>query len=508
MARVEGFEPDRSGQEPVDDNGNPLPAGVWGDSDTGVGVFGTSGTLPPGVDNIPTNIAGVEGHSIENPGTFGRSVQNAGVQGESIDSSGVLGRSANASGMLGVTFTPTPMSHGVFGSSTTGGNGVTGFVGNPTATGVIGSNPNGTGVRGSSGSGEGVHGESLSGTGVRGVALDTSATGVRGESGSGIGTLGISQVSIGMVGSSTEATGVWGEGGSGNSASGVLGTSVGGIGVTGSTGNGLAGVQGRNIGPGSGVFGVSETGDGVVGQGRNGGVVGMGSGSAGVLGVSLGAFAAGLFFGDVVISGTLSKGGGGFAIDHPLDPGNKYLRHSFVESPDMLNAYSGNVTTDTNGDAAVALPDYFEALNQDLRYQLTVIGQFAQAIVAEEVRNNQFRIKTDQPQVKVSWQITGVRQDPWAAANRIAVDEEKSAEERGRYLHPELWGQPEESRIHARPQPLEPPAPEELPAVERLEELPRTTDRARLEEEWQRADEVVQQVRQTTSWLQGEETSE
>jgi GreA/GreB family transcription elongation factor len=142
MARVEGFEPAKSEQEPVDINGNPVPVGVWGDSTTGVGVFGTSGALPPDVENIPTNIAGVEGHAIQNPGVFGRSIQDAGVSGESVQGLGVLGRSATATGVLGVTFVPSipgqpPDASGVFGSSTTGGNGVTGFVGE--ATGVVGS---------------------------------------------------------------------------------------------------------------------------------------------------------------------------------------------------------------------------------------------------------------------------------------------------------------------------------------------------------------------------------
>ena len=98
--------------------------------------------------------------------------------------------------------------------------------------------------------------------------------------------------------------------------------------------------------------------------------------------MSLGTGSAGEFIGDVSVSGTLTKGGGSFKIDHPLDPANKYLSHSFVESPDMMNIYNGNVTTDANGEATVALPAYFAALNRAFRYQLTVIGQFAQAIVA------------------------------------------------------------------------------------------------------------------------------
>jgi hypothetical protein len=139
-----------------------------------------------------------------------------------------------------------------------------------------------------------------------------------------------------------------------------------------------SGVVGRATGFESrGVSGISASGDGVYGY--------SGSGRAGY------------FQGNVSITGFLFKGISFFRIDHPLDPENKYLSHSAVESPDMLNVYNGNVTTDDNGDATVVLPDYFESLNQDFRYQLTVIGQFTQAIVAEEVRNNQFTIKTDRP---------------------------------------------------------------------------------------------------------------
>ena len=114
---------------------------------------------------------------------------------------------------------------------------------------------------------------------------------------------------------------------------------------------------------------------------------------------------------DVDVDGTLSKAGGSFKIDHPLDPANKCLYHSFVESPDLMNIYNGNVTTDAEGNAVVTLPDWFEVLNRDFRYQLTVIGQFAQAIVASKVANRQFSTWTDKPDVEVSWQVTGIRQD-------------------------------------------------------------------------------------------------
>jgi len=143
--------------------------------------------------------------------------------------------------------------------------------------------------------------------------------------------------------------------------------------------------------------------------------------------------------GDLWVVGKIQKGSGTFKIDHPLDPANKYLSHSFVESPDMMNIYNGNVVTDSHGIATVELPSYFEALNQDFRYQLTVIGQFAQAIVAKEIANNQFTIQTDKPAVKVSWQVTGIRHDAYAEAHRVVVEEDKPAAERGTYLHPELF---------------------------------------------------------------------
>jgi hypothetical protein len=163
-----------------------------------------------------------------------------------------------------------------------------------------------------------------------------------------------------------------------------------------------------------------------------------------------------VFAGNLNIKGTLTKGGGSFKIDHPLDPANKFLSHSFVESPDMMNVYNGNVTTDKDGLATVVLPDYFEALNRDFRYQLTVIGRkFAQAIVVQEVANHCFTIKTNKPSVTVSWQVTGIRHDAYADAYRIPVEEDKSPEEQGRYLHPELFGTSDRRAIGATtPAPL------------------------------------------------------
>ena len=164
---------------------------------------------------------------------------------------------------------------------------------------------------------------------------------------------------------------------------------------------------------------------------------------------------AGFFGGNVSVNGNLSKNGGSFVIDHPVDPANKYLYHSFVESPDMKNIYDGTVTTDGSGAATVTMPTWFEALNTDFRYQLTTLGQPAQVWVAAEITNRVFTIKTDKPNVKVSWQVTGIRQDAWANAHRIPVEVEKAKADQGHYLHPELFDHAGEASIadlhHPRP---------------------------------------------------------
>jgi hypothetical protein len=153
---------------------------------------------------------------------------------------------------------------------------------------------------------------------------------------------------------------------------------------------------------------------------------------------------AGYFQGNVNVTGSLSKGAGSFKIDDPLDPANKYLYHSFVESPDMMNVYNGNVTLDDKGEATVVMANWFEALNRDYRYQLTAIGAPGPNLyIAEKVKGNTFRIAGGTPGTEVSWQVTGIRQDPYANAHRIPVEEDKAEQDKGKYLHPTEWGQPE-----------------------------------------------------------------
>jgi hypothetical protein len=120
-------------------------------------------------------------------------------------------------------------------------------------------------------------------------------------------------------------------------------------------------VHGVDDGHGYGVYGHRKSNCGVKGQTDS---------SYGVYGYSESGLAAYLQ-GNVTITGNLQKAGGSFKIDHPLDPANKYLCHSFVESPDMKNVYDGVVMLDNKGEAEIELPDWFGMLNKDFRYQLT-----------------------------------------------------------------------------------------------------------------------------------------
>lgn len=146
---------------------------------------------------------------------------------------------------------------------------------------------------------------------------------------------------------------------------------------------------------------------------------------------------AGLVAGYLSVTGNLSKPIGSFLIDHPLDPLRKRLRHSFTESPDMKNIYDGIVVLDENGEAKVKLPDYFDSLNKDFRYQISSIDKPSPNLyVKEEIENNSFIISGGAAYAKVSWQVTGIRKDRYAKEYPIIVEEEKA--EPG-YLYPEVY---------------------------------------------------------------------
>ena len=342
---------------------------------------------------------------------------------------------------------------GLYGSTTAaGGSGVYGQGGAAAnSAGVFGLNTNSAAVWGrSTGVGSAIFGENTS-TGFAGRFVGpvnvAGALTVTNTSSGGTGVDGRSSTGVYGQTTSNNGIGVDGDGRSVTNGTGVRGKGPTGVYGETSISNG-SGVSGFGAGTGSaGVFGLTSAGTGVWGRST-------GSGSTAIFGENTFGGLAGAFTGSVLVqgnltvSGNVSKFSGSFRIDHPLDPEHKFLSHSFVESPDMMNIYNGNVTTDATGSATVTLPPYFAALNRDYRYQLTVLGQFAQAIVSREIiADNTFAIRTDKPGIKVSWQVTGIRQDAYAKENPIVVEQAKSGEEDGKYLYPAGFGAGEEKRI-------------------------------------------------------------
>lgn len=140
------------------------------------------------------------------------------------------------------------------------------------------------------------------------------------------------------------------------------------------------------------------------------------------------------------VIGTITGSAKNFLIDDPRDPYNSFLRHGCVESDEYKNVYDGVITTDARGFATVTLPDWFDAINEKFRYQLTVLDdgeEFVHYKVTREIQNNQFTIRTSQPKIKVSWQVTGVRKDAYVKANPLIVEEAKGKDWKGKLLNEE-----------------------------------------------------------------------
>ncbi len=409
-------------------------------------------------------------------------------------STGVFGNSDTGYGVEGVGNSPT--GYGVYGTNTSQTGNAPGVFGQTASNfgfGVLGQ------ASSSTGSTYGVYGESDSGSGF-GVFAASNYMGVVGEAGvtsistAGLpyGVLGVSS-SAAVYGASSGASstgsastlihlnGVWGDYGGEAEASG--------IGVLGTADNNWAGAFNNNSPTVPALFSENETSTaggevfyalmpnllinsaailGDPGCAESNGNMGLQLGQLGMSGCTnytlLGNNVGGTYLnavsgqtvhlrvansdvvkvstGSVSITGTLSATGTkNFRIDHPLDPANKYLTHAAIESSEVLNLYSGNATLDDSGAAVVQLPDWFEAINKDFRYQLTNIGAFAPVYIAEEVSGGRFKIAGGKPGAKVSWQVTGVRNDAWEKAYPMVVEADKGAD-RGHYLTPELYGAP------------------------------------------------------------------
>jgi hypothetical protein len=346
----------------------------------------------PSVIGQDTTASGFDPGLASPPVTFG-------VWGDSASGAGVVGSSSQPPS---VDAPDQPGGAGVYGvNNARRGVGVRGQADDPGGTGVLGTSAQGTGVAGQSdGGGSGVTGTGTTGAGVSGTSRD------------GAGVTGTSHDNIGVSGHCGHSdSGGFGFGFAPNQAPGVLGTSFNGAGVSGFSLNGV-GVQAR------------------------GGTIGL---------TASGSTFAGDFAGNVRVTGMLTKGGGGFKIDHPLDQEKRYLSHSFVESPEMKNLYDGVAVLDADGQATVALPDWFEALNESIRYQLTPLGGPAPGLhISRTLADGRFSIAGGEPRQEVCWQVTGVRRDAWARAHPLVVEEAKEPEEQGYYLHPQAHGQPAE----------------------------------------------------------------
>ena len=276
---------------------------------------------------------------------------------------------------------------------------------------------------------------------VFGPATDVFGQAIFAQGGSSTGTAGTAQDGIDPHGGDASgANGFAGFGvfaGAGNATAATGGTGGDGGDFLGGSSSGTSGFGGF------GVFGRGGNATAAGGVAGDGGQFNAGTGTNGAANGL-----AGFFQGDIHVTGAITAGTKDFKIDHPLDPGNKYLVHASVESSEMLNIYTGNATLNASGSASVLLPGWFETVNKDFRYQLTAVGAPGPNLhVAQEIQGGRFVIAGGQPGMKVSWQVTGVRQDAFAKAHSLVVEEEKLAIERGHYIHPELYGAPEEASV-------------------------------------------------------------
>jgi hypothetical protein len=471
--------------------GSGFAVGLYGESEStaGKGVYGiaasSSGAVHGvyGVSGSPDGV-GVYGENLASSGSaygvYGWSYSAAGrgvygyASAGSGETHGVYGQSDSTTGrgVFGLAASSTGPAYGVFGTSySTSGRGVFGFASAVTGEtyglyGWVESNE-GSGVYGyassNAGTTYGVHGESNSteGRGVYGYVGKSSGYtyGVYGESDSthGRGVFGLTTATTG------QAYGVFGQSYA-TSGRGVFGYATSGTGTN-------YGLYGESVSPaGVGAYGLASTA-----SGTNYGVFGRSNSTAGIgvygyayatTGNNIGVYGwsrsgsgyGGFFNGDVQIQGDLNVSGSkSFKIDHPLDPANQYLYHYCMESSEVLNQYSGNAILDSNGQAWVELAAWFDAINggnepnPDFRYHLTPIGSAAPNLhIAQEIDGERFLIAGGPAGLKVSWQVTALRSDPYIQQYGAPVEVEKPEPERGSYLHPELYGQPEELGLHYR----------------------------------------------------------
>jgi hypothetical protein len=73
-------------------------------------------------------------------------------------------------------------------------------------------------------------------------------------------------------------------------------------------------------------------------------------------------------------------------------------------------SYSGEVWTDAEGRAVVALPSFVRLHRAGFEYELTPVGTDCAATVAEPIATDRFTVATSEPHVKVAWRVTPLRE--------------------------------------------------------------------------------------------------
>lgn len=123
----------------------------------------------------------------------------------------------------------------------------------------------------------------------------------------------------------------------------------------------------------------------------------------------------------IYVLGTLYKGAGNFLIDHPLDPTNRNLIHSFVEGPKADLIYRGEVTL-SNGRASVSIDatnrmsvGTFEALTRHAEAQVWVQNDTSWEPVRGRVVGGTLEIECKDPASTdtISWLVVAERADPF-----------------------------------------------------------------------------------------------
>lgn len=471
-----------------------------------VGVMGvtnsSAGVAVYGINNGTSGISGL----FENAGTGGKALV-ASASASSGATFGLFAESTSPDGraVQGIAQAATGQNCGVLGITNSGA-GVAIYGINNGTSGVSGlfehAGNDGTALKASasaaSGTTYGLYAESAStdGIGVFGLAsADSGATaGVFGQADApfGSGVYGLNTWTWGYTNGvygeadSPHGTGVYGRGERRGVEGRAAGEEVGAAGVAGIS-TGLTGIL-------RGVYGTcsSEDGEGVYGSGPRTGVHGqqtdyLATGlTRGVWGDASSMSGVGVYganrtisiqdtpygvYGEctysatgfgVFASGDLGASGlKSFRIDHPSDPTNMHLLHYAMEGPQPYNIYKGRVTTDAQGYAWVQLPDYFEEINKDWDYQLTVVDDsddFVQTKVTREVQDHRFQVRTSKPATIVCWEIKATRNDPYVRLKQPKDEVAKTGRAKGKYQHPELYGQPPEMGVDYEPRPELTPA--------------------------------------------------